>query len=160
MASSYVSFIPADTLLLQVHCVDLTGEPLWSHQMQTKYTDAAKKSKAILIHGAGFDSVPSECVLPVRSKYGKLIMGCIKSIYVSSCAGTAQIDISSVRSSHSRSECKRRCFGWNNYDCANGSGGFKEAGVAPIIPRPVLPKSRYVEKLNNTHKSLLIPVLL
>ncbi|KAL7010187.1 hypothetical protein EMMF5_000207 [Cystobasidiomycetes sp. EMM_F5] len=43
-----------------VHCVDLTGEPLWSHQMQTKYTDAAKKSKAILIHGAGFDSVPSD----------------------------------------------------------------------------------------------------
>lgn len=45
---------------LQVHCVDLTGEPTWTHDMQKLYTDAAKQSKAIFIHGAGFDSMPGE----------------------------------------------------------------------------------------------------
>lgn len=44
----------------QVHCIDLTGEPTWTHDMQKLYGDAAKQSKAIFIHGAGFDSMPGE----------------------------------------------------------------------------------------------------
>ena len=43
-----------------VHCVDLTGEPLWSRDMQIQHGAAAERTKAILIHGAGFDSIPSE----------------------------------------------------------------------------------------------------
>lgn len=43
-----------------VHCVDLTGEPTWTHDMQKLYGEAAKQSKAIFIHGAGFDSMPGE----------------------------------------------------------------------------------------------------
>merc|ERR1711977_454311 len=43
-----------------VHCVDLTGEPLWSREMLELYNEDAKRTKAILIHGSGFDSVPSD----------------------------------------------------------------------------------------------------
>lgn len=44
----------------KVHCLDLTGEPLWSHKMQGLYSDSAKRTKALFIHGCGFDSIPGE----------------------------------------------------------------------------------------------------
>jgi len=43
-----------------VHCLDLTGEPTWSCEMMQKHGEAAKRTKAIFIHGAGFDSVPGD----------------------------------------------------------------------------------------------------
>lgn len=43
-----------------VHCCDLTGEATWSYEMIEHHEAAAKRTKAIFIHGAGFDSIPGD----------------------------------------------------------------------------------------------------
>ncbi len=38
--------------------VDLSGEVLWMHEMIERYSDAARRSGARIVHSCGFDSVP------------------------------------------------------------------------------------------------------
>jgi len=39
---------------------DLTGEPQWIRRMVDRYQDAARGSGARIVHGCGFDSIPSD----------------------------------------------------------------------------------------------------
>lgn len=43
---------------LGTHYVDLSGEPVWMHQMITEHHAAAVASGARIVHSCGFDSVP------------------------------------------------------------------------------------------------------
>jgi len=40
--------------------IDLNGEPLWMHEVLTKYEEAARKSGARIVFSCGFDSIPSD----------------------------------------------------------------------------------------------------
>ncbi len=40
--------------------VDLNGEPLWMHEVLTKYEETARKSGARIVFSCGFDSIPSD----------------------------------------------------------------------------------------------------
>ena len=68
------------------HYFDLAGETLWTARMIQKYSDAALRSRAILVPSCGYDSVPSDlaAMLAVRelkrvggknAEVGKVSMG-------------------------------------------------------------------------------------
>lgn len=42
------------------HYCDLAGEPQWIHEMIHKYEEKAQTSGALIVHSAGFDSIPSD----------------------------------------------------------------------------------------------------
>jgi len=42
------------------HYCDLTGEPQWIRRMQQRHESAALRSGAWIVHGCGFDSIPSD----------------------------------------------------------------------------------------------------
>ena len=54
----YGSDLVAACAELGTHYVDLSGEPLWMHDMIASYHDAAVASGARIVHSCGFDSVP------------------------------------------------------------------------------------------------------
>ena len=55
--------------------LDLTGEPLWMHQMIGRYNDAAKASGARILFSCGFDSIPFEAGVWLMQETAKKTLG-------------------------------------------------------------------------------------
>ena len=57
---SYGSGLVAACAELGTDYVDLSGEPVWMHQMIAAHHDTAAASGARIVHSCGFDSIPSD----------------------------------------------------------------------------------------------------
>ncbi len=74
--SMYGSAVVESCARLGTDHIDLNGEPLWMHEVLTKYEETARNSGARIVFSCGFDSIPSDLGVQflqeqAQAKYGR-----------------------------------------------------------------------------------------